>query len=182
MARISLALALVALILAIVPLIEATTSVTSVGLALPNTVFKVANSPVTSSGTLTGTFLDQKANTFLGGPLSGPPVAPAFRALALSDLPAAVAYVQAFGAKCDGRTDDFVAFQRADSLSTGAISVPPGTCVFGTSITLVHQLAMSPGAVLSIAVSAKLSLLTVPIASPQQRIFSGGRGLDLLEP
>jgi hypothetical protein len=129
---------------------------------------------VTSAGTLTGTFKNQNANTVLAGPSGGAAGAPGFRALALSDFPADVSYVQAFGAKCDGRTDDSVAFQRADSLSTGAISVPPGTCVIGTSITLVHQLAMSPGAVLSIAVSAKLSLLTVPIASPQQRIFSGG--------
>ena len=182
MARISLALALVALILAIVALIEATTSVTSVGLALPNTVFKVANSPVTSSGTLTGTFLDQKANTFLGGPLSGPPVAPAFRALhSAISRPLWPTFRLSAPSAMAGPTTLW-RFSAQIPSAPAQFSVPPGTCVFGTSITLVHQLAMSPGAVLSIAVSAKLSLLTVPIASPQQRIFSGRRGLDLLEP
>src|SRR5207244_359989 len=42
-------------------------SVSSVGLALPGSTFSVTNSPVTTAGTLTGSFINQSANTFLAG-------------------------------------------------------------------------------------------------------------------
>ena len=45
-------------------------SVTSVGLSLPS-IFTVTGSPVTSSGTLTGTLNTQAANTVFAGPTSG---------------------------------------------------------------------------------------------------------------
>lgn len=61
-------------------------SVISVGLALPN-IFSVSGSPVTTSGTLTGTLTTQAANTVFAGPASGSAVAPSFRALVLADLP-----------------------------------------------------------------------------------------------
>lgn len=61
-------------------------TVTSVGLALPN-IFTVTNSPVTSSGTLTGTLATQTANTVFAGPTSGGAATPGFRALAASDIP-----------------------------------------------------------------------------------------------
>ena len=61
-------------------------SVVSVGLALPN-IFTVANSPITTSGTLTATFTTQSANTIFAGPASGSAVVPTFRALVVADLP-----------------------------------------------------------------------------------------------
>ena len=54
-------------------------SVTSVGLALPVSVFSVTNSPVTSTGTLTGSFVTQSANTAFMGPTTGAAATPAFR-------------------------------------------------------------------------------------------------------
>lgn len=54
-------------------------TVTSVGLALPTSVFDISGSPVTTSGTLTGTFDTQSANTFFAGPTSGGAATPAFR-------------------------------------------------------------------------------------------------------
>jgi hypothetical protein len=62
--------------------------VTSVGLALPVSVFAISGSPVTTSGTLTGTFQNQNANTVFAGPTSGGATTPAFRALVAADLPA----------------------------------------------------------------------------------------------
>src|SRR5947208_1212302 len=171
MARLSFVLALLALVLAIVALVQYSSSVTSVGLVLPRSVFGVTGSPVTSVGTLTGTFNDQNVNTVFAGPSAGVAAAPSFRALALSDFPADLSYVQAFGAKCDGKTNDTAALLKADANSTGGIAVPPGTCVIAASITLQHQLVMSPGAMLSIAPGATLTLLIVPIASAQQQIF-----------
>jgi hypothetical protein len=61
-------------------------AVTSVGLALPN-IFTVSGSPVTSSGTLTGTLANQSANQIFAGPTSGGAAAPAFRALVAADIP-----------------------------------------------------------------------------------------------
>lgn len=60
--------------------------VESVGLSLPTSVFTVTGSPVTSAGTLTGTFIEQNPNTVFAGPASGSAAAPSFRALAAADL------------------------------------------------------------------------------------------------
>jgi len=60
-------------------------TVTSVGLSLPP-IFNVTGSPVTSSGILTGSFVNQLANLVFASPngVSGPP---SFRSLANSDFP-----------------------------------------------------------------------------------------------
>lgn len=65
----------------------ATGTVTSVGLALPASVFTISNSPVTGSGTLTGTFANQNANTIFAGPSNGAAAAPTFRTMVAADLP-----------------------------------------------------------------------------------------------
>lgn len=62
-------------------------TVTSVGLSLPGSVFNVTGSPVTTSGTLSGSFINQSANTVFAGPTSGGAATPAFRALVSADIP-----------------------------------------------------------------------------------------------
>ena len=62
-------------------------TVTSVGLALPS-IMSVSGSPVTGSGTLTGTLTTQATNTLFAGPSSGASAAPTFRALTTADIPA----------------------------------------------------------------------------------------------
>jgi hypothetical protein len=62
-------------------------TVTSVGLNLPSSVFSISGSPVTGSGTLTGAFVTQTANTVFAGPTTGSAAAPAFRALVAADIP-----------------------------------------------------------------------------------------------
>lgn len=59
----------------------------SVGLSLPGSIFSVSGSPVTSSGTLTGTLTTQLANKVFAGPASGSTAAPTFRSLVPLDLP-----------------------------------------------------------------------------------------------
>ncbi|MDP4202311.1 MAG: hypothetical protein Q8861_06430 [Bacteroidota bacterium] len=66
-----------------------TGTVMSVGLALPS-IFSVSNSPVTSSGTLTGTLASQAANTIFAGPSTGATAVPTFRNLVIADLPTAI--------------------------------------------------------------------------------------------
>lgn len=60
-------------------------TVTSVALALPSFI-TVSGSPVTGSGTLTGTLASQTANTVFAAP-NGSAGAPTFRALAAADIP-----------------------------------------------------------------------------------------------
>ena len=62
-------------------------SVSSVALALPGSVFSVTGSPVTESGTLAGSFVNQVANTIFAAP-DGSSGTPAFRALVAADIPA----------------------------------------------------------------------------------------------
>lgn len=62
-------------------------TVTSVGLALP-AEFTISNSPVTSSGTLTGAWASQTANYVLAAP-DGMAGTPTFRALTADDVPTA---------------------------------------------------------------------------------------------
>lgn len=61
-------------------------SVSSVALAAPSQ-FTVSGSPVTSSGTLSLSWANQNANSFLAGPTASPAAAPSFRVLVGSDLP-----------------------------------------------------------------------------------------------
>lgn len=63
-------------------------TVFSVGLSLPGSLFSVSQSPVVTSGTLTGSFVNQSANTVFAGPTSGAASAPTFRLLSIADLPA----------------------------------------------------------------------------------------------
>lgn len=64
-------------------------SVTSVALSLPSFI-TVSGSPITTTGTLTGTLATQSANLVFAGPSSGSPAAPTFRALVAADIPGSV--------------------------------------------------------------------------------------------
>lgn len=63
-----------------------TGTVTSVALSLP-AIFSVSGSPVTTTGTLTGTLATQTNNLVWAGPTVAPAAAPTFRALVNADLP-----------------------------------------------------------------------------------------------
>jgi hypothetical protein len=79
-----------------------TGSVNSVGLTLPASLFSVAGSPITNSGTLAASFISQAANLFFASP-DGSSGVPTMRAIAPADLP--VGTNAALGAlKCDGTT------------------------------------------------------------------------------
>lgn len=59
--------------------------VTSVGLSLP-AEFSISGSPVTTTGTLTGAWATQAANTVFAGPTTGGPATPSFRLLSIDDF------------------------------------------------------------------------------------------------
>jgi len=60
-------------------------TVTSVALSLPSFII-VSGSPVTTTGTLTGTLATQSANTHFIGPTTGAAAAPTFRTLVAADI------------------------------------------------------------------------------------------------
>jgi len=62
-------------------------TVTSVALSLPS-IFTVTGSPVTTTGTLTGSLNSQTANIVFAGPSTGSSATPTFRALVSNDIPA----------------------------------------------------------------------------------------------
>ena len=62
-------------------------TVSSVGLALPASILTVSGSPVTTTGTLTGTLATQSANLVWAGPTTGAAATPTFRSLVGADLP-----------------------------------------------------------------------------------------------
>jgi hypothetical protein len=64
-----------------------TSAVTSVGLALPTSIFDLSGTPVTTTGTLTATLDNQSANTVFAGPTNGVAATPAFRSLVAADVP-----------------------------------------------------------------------------------------------
>lgn len=69
------------------PLLTTATGVTSVALALPGSTFSISGSPVTTTGTLTGSFVNQNANLVFAGPTSGGAATPTWRALVNADFP-----------------------------------------------------------------------------------------------
>lgn len=76
-----------------------TGSVTSVALSLPSFI-TVSGSPVTGSGTLTGTLASQTANTIFAAP-NGSAGAPTFRTLVAADIPA-LSYLSSSGGTVSG--------------------------------------------------------------------------------
>lgn len=67
-----------------------TGTVTSVALSMP-AIFSVSGSPITGSGTLTVTLVNQNANLVFSGPSSGSAAAPTFRSLVTADIPTTLA-------------------------------------------------------------------------------------------
>lgn len=72
-------------------------SVTSVALSLPS-IITVSGSPVTTTGTLTGTLATQVANTIFSGPTTGADATPTFRALVAADIPSLSSVYQSLSA------------------------------------------------------------------------------------
>jgi hypothetical protein len=96
--------------------------VSSVGLSLPG-IFSVSGSPVTLSGTLTGTLQTQAANMVFAGPASGPDATPTFRALVPADVTVSLApTLVGFGSATSTLTgsSDFV---YVSDLATGGLSI-----------------------------------------------------------
>jgi hypothetical protein len=107
-------------------------SVTSVALDLPASVFNISGSPVSSAGTLTGTFISQGAGLVFAAP-AGAAGAPTFRGLAVSDIPTlTTAKISDFATAADARIDaKITGVIRYKGTYSGAAGTPPATPVQG---------------------------------------------------
>lgn len=106
-------------------------TVTNVALALPSSILTVSGSPVTTTGTLTGTLATQSANLVWAGPTTGSAATPTFRSLVGADLPnpssSSLGGVQSAAS---------VSHQWINSISTSgvpALSQPAFTDISGTA-------------------------------------------------
>jgi hypothetical protein len=87
-------------------------TVTSVALALPS-IFTVSGSPVTGTGTLTGTFNTQTANYVFAGPTTGAVATPTFRALVSADIPNNAANTTGYASNIAGGLAGSIPYQTA---------------------------------------------------------------------
>jgi hypothetical protein len=101
-------------------------TVTSVGLSLPS-VFSVSGSPVTTTGTLTGTLASQTANTVFAAP-NGLAGTPTFRALTPSDLPTGTT-TKSFGIVIDGGGNPITTGIAGDVIIPFAMTITSWTLV-----------------------------------------------------
>lgn len=101
-------------------------SVSSVGLSLPS-LFTVTGSPITSSGTLTGTLANQSAGQVFSGPASGAAAAPTFRTLVPNDLPLATSSVVGAVRPGSGLSIDGSGSLSVNNGAAGNVFVTPGT-------------------------------------------------------
>jgi len=112
-----------------------TSAVSSVGLALPN-IFSVTNSPVTTSGTLTGAFVSQTANHVFAAP-SGSSGTPSFRTLVAADIPS-LAYLSTSGGTVSGNltlTGDLTVNGTTTTINSTTLTVDDKNIVLGDVTT-----------------------------------------------
>jgi len=113
-----------------------TSAVSSVGLALPTSVFSVTNSPVTTSGTLTGSFVSQTANHVFAAP-SGSSGTPSFRTLVAADIPS-LAYLSTSGGTVSGNltlTGDLTVNGTTTTINSTTLTVDDKNIVLGDVTT-----------------------------------------------
>jgi hypothetical protein len=113
-----------------------TSTITSVAIVAPASVFTISGSPITTgAGTLTLGFQTQAATTFLAGPASGAAATPTFRAITTGDLvgntSAVVNATTLLSVVVPGNT---IANTAAATFFNAAYTLPGGVMTAGTSL------------------------------------------------
>jgi hypothetical protein len=142
-------------------------TVTSVGLSLPS-IMSVSGSPVTSSGTLTGTLTTQAVNAIFAGPSSGAAASPTFRALATADIPA-LSYVSSVSGTT-GRITSTGGLTPVIDLASGVIAA--GTTGSVTAIPVIT--VDTYGRVTSITTAANPQGTVTSVTGTSPVVSSGG--------
>jgi hypothetical protein len=146
-------------------------SVSSVGLALPSSVFTVSGSPVTTSGTLTGAFASQAQNLFLASP-NGSSGVPSMRAIVGSDLPFPGA-TSLGGVQSKDCSSGSQVVQKINTDGTITCITPTGSV---TSITATAPIVVSPSPIVSTGVASCPTCTTNAAALTSTALMTGGGG------
>jgi len=112
-----------------------TSAVSSVGLSLPS-IFTVTGSPVTTSGTLTGSLASQTANHVFAAP-NGSSGTPAFRTLVAADIPS-LPYLSTSGGTVSGNltlTGDLTVNGTTTTINSTTLTVDDKNIVIGDVAT-----------------------------------------------
>lgn len=153
--------------------LTAATAVTSVGLALPTSVFNVTVSPITTTGTLTAVLQTQAANSIWAGPTSGAAATPTFRSMVTADLPD---YGTA-GTYGSATAIPVITTDVKGRVTATTTAIVPGSITSVAASSLLGNATGAPAAATSIGIStnftftgATLDLATngVPFAKIQQ--------------
>ena len=131
------------------PLGSGSGGVTSVGLALP-AEFTVSGSPVTTTGTLTGSWANQNANLVFAGPGTGVAAVPAFRALVAADIPGLP-----WSIITSGLPTTLAGYGITNGATNGAVTASGLTM---TTATLLGRTTAATGAIEGITIGANLTL------------------------
>ncbi|HXJ93307.1 MAG TPA: hypothetical protein VMT20_10555, partial [Terriglobia bacterium] len=123
-------------------------SVTSVGLSLPS-IFNVSGTPVTSSGTLTGTLATQSANLVWAGPASGVAAAPTFRSLVKADQYSTTAYTDQANTWTAGAQDMSAAASHRVPVAAGLTATVNGQIGYDSTANVPHMAVNSADAKLA---------------------------------
>jgi hypothetical protein len=100
-------------------------TVTSVGVSVPTSILSVANTPVTTSGTIALSLATQTANYVWSGPTTGAAATPTFRALVANDIPS-LSYLPNSGGTVSGNV-----------VVTGTLEVQGSTTTINSSTLVV---------------------------------------------
>jgi hypothetical protein len=133
-------------------------SVSSVALSLPGSVFSVTGSPVIETGTLTGSFVSQAANTVFAAP-NGADGTPSFRALQANDIPA-LPYLPSWGGTVGGNltvSGDLIVNGTTVTINSTTLSVDDRTIELGSVDTPSDATANGGGIILKGATDKTLS-------------------------
>jgi hypothetical protein len=143
----------------------------SVGLSLPASVFNVTNSPVTSVGTLTGTFNTQPARTFFAAPALTAGT-PSFRTMQATDLPTLMS-----GQLFIGNAGTAV----ASSLSAGfGITITPGPGSLAVSANYLEP--VGNGTLVIGSSSGPAAVATITGTVNQVNVVNGANSITLSTP
>ena len=114
---------------------SASGTVTSVGISGPTSLINWSNTPVTSSGTLTGTLTSQPSGTAFLGPVSGAAAAPTFRNIQGQDVSAILVAGTNVTITPSGNTLVFSASNPGGTVTSVGLSLPTNTFSTGASVT-----------------------------------------------
>ena len=143
-------------------------SVTSVGLSLPLSIFTVSGSPVTTTGTITGTLATQTANFVFAGPGTGTVAAPTFRAVVAADIP------QLTATQMPAFSGDATSTAGSTTLTLATSGVTAGT--YGSSSLIPVPTVDAKGRITSITQVSASSGFANPMTAVGDLISGGTSG------